>query len=71
MTGLDLTARTRAALSSAPLSEISPAQRDELLEALAAAEDFEDLPGKWQAAILAAEGALPGGGAGDGPCCHG
>jgi hypothetical protein len=38
-----------------PLSEIDERQRREFHEALLDAEDFEDLPGKWQAAILKAE----------------
>ena len=54
-----LTARTRAALATPPLSQMNGAQRDELLAALADADEFEDLPGKWQAAILAAELAAP------------
>ena len=38
-----------------PLSEISAAQRAELDELLAQASAVEDLPGKWQAAVLEAE----------------
>ena len=38
-----------------PLSEIGERQRREFHEALLDADDFEDLPGKWQAAILKAE----------------
>jgi hypothetical protein len=34
-------------------------QRRELHEALLEAESFEDMPGKWQAAILEAEAARP------------
>jgi len=34
-------------------------QRRELHEALLDADGFEDLPGKWQAAILKAEAARP------------
>jgi len=34
-------------------------QRREFHEALLDAESFEDLPGKWQAAILEAEAARP------------
>jgi hypothetical protein len=56
----------------APLSEISAAQRDELDSLLASADAVEDLPGKWQAAVLEAElrvaGAAPA--RGDGHCCH-
>jgi hypothetical protein len=38
-----------------PLSEIGERQRPEFHEALLDADDLEDLPGKWQAAILKAE----------------
>jgi hypothetical protein len=42
-----------------PLSEMSDLQRREFHESLLDAHRFEDLPGKWQAAILAAEGKRP------------
>ena len=38
-----------------PLSELGDLQRREFHEALLEARSFEDLPGKWQAAILEAE----------------
>jgi hypothetical protein len=38
-----------------PLCELGADQRRELHEALLDADNFEDLPGKWQAAILKAE----------------
>jgi len=38
-----------------PLSELGDLQRREFHEALLEARTFEDLPGKWQAAILEAE----------------
>jgi hypothetical protein len=38
-----------------PLSEMDEGQRREFHEALLEAASFEDLPGKWQAAILKAE----------------
>lgn len=66
MTAHALAQRAHAALSSPPLSQMSEAQREELLAALAEAAEFEDLPGKWQAAILAAEGGDQGG-----HCCGG
>ena len=72
MTPLD--ARVSAALEREPLSAISAADRAELDAALAGAAELEDLPGKWQAAILTAEA---GGAAGTEPadspggCCHG
>jgi hypothetical protein len=42
-----------------PLVEMDEAQRRELHEALLDADGFEDLPGKWQAAILEAEQSRP------------
>jgi hypothetical protein len=42
-----------------PLSEMSDAQRGEFHEALLEVGSFEDLPGKWQAAILKAEQNRP------------
>jgi hypothetical protein len=55
-----------------PLSEISAAQRAELDELLLQAAAVEDLPGKWQAAVLEAElraaGEAPAHGGGH--CCH-
>ena len=42
-----------------PLSELDALQRREFHEALLEAGSFEDLPGKWQAAILEAEQNLP------------
>jgi hypothetical protein len=42
-----------------PLSELSDDQRREFHEALFDADAFEDLPGKWQAAIITAEQNRP------------
>ena len=42
-----------------PLSEMADQQRRELHEALLEDATFEDLPGKWQAAILKAEQNRP------------
>jgi hypothetical protein len=42
-----------------PLSQLSGLQRREFHEALLDAATFEDLPGKWQAAILEAEQSRP------------
>jgi hypothetical protein len=42
-----------------PLLELSDLQRREFHEALLEADNFEDLPGKWQAAILDAEQNRP------------
>ncbi len=55
----ELAERVRAALEAPPLAEMAPAQEAELRAALARATDLEDLPGKWQAAILAAERNRP------------
>lgn len=41
------------------LSEMSERQRREFQEALLDLRSFEDLPGKWQAAILKAEQSQP------------
>ena len=61
--------RVEAALERPPLCEISLAARAELDELVAAAAAFEDLPGKWQAAVLRAESA--GGDGSPGGCCAG
>ena len=42
-----------------PLADMASAQEAELRAALERANELEDLPGKWQAAILAAELAAP------------
>ena len=42
-----------------PLSQLSDHQRREFHEALLDADSFEDLPGKWQAAVVAAEQNRP------------
>jgi hypothetical protein len=51
--------RLEAAVGYPPLSEMSDAQRREFHDALLDADAFQDLPGKWQAAILTAEAARP------------
>ncbi|MEA2423000.1 MAG: hypothetical protein QOF55_2099 [Thermoleophilaceae bacterium] len=56
-----------AVAAVAPLCELSAAQREELARELAQAHSLEDLPGKWQAAVLAAE---LGPGAGSHSCGH-
>ena len=62
----ELRERFDEAAVGAPLSQH---QRAELDAVLAHARAFEDLPGKWQAALLAAEdGASP---AAPGGCCGG
>jgi hypothetical protein len=42
-----------------PLSGMSDLQRREFQEALLDADAFEDLPGKWQAAVLKPEANRP------------
>ena len=58
--------RVEAALRRPALCEISGAARAELDEVVASAGAFEDLPGKWQAAVLRAEGGAAGE---PGGCC--
>ena len=50
--------RFRSASVNPPLSDLSPAAGSELAAVLQVAERFEDLPGKWQAALLQAESCL-------------
>jgi hypothetical protein len=51
----DLSRRVEKVVGYPPLSELGDLQRREFHEALLEAATFEDLPGKWQAAILQAE----------------
>ena len=55
MASAELSRRVEKVVGSPPLSELSALQRRECHEALLEADTFEDLPGKWQAAILKAE----------------
>jgi hypothetical protein len=55
----ELSRRVRKVVANPPLSEMSDLQRREFHEALLHAATFEDLPGKWQAAILKAEENQP------------
>ena len=59
MASPELSRRVEKLLGYAPLSEMSDYQRREFNESLLAADSFEDLPGKWQAAILGAERNRP------------
>jgi hypothetical protein len=54
-----LSRRVRKVDAYPPLSEMSGLQRREFHEALLDADSFEDLPGKWQAAVLKAEENRP------------
>jgi hypothetical protein len=47
--------RVEAACAAPPLSDVSAGQRAELERELETAQSFEDLRGKWQAAVLEAE----------------
>jgi hypothetical protein len=59
MASADLSSRVEEVVGYPPLVEMSAEQRREFREALLHADDFEDLPGKWQAAILKAEQNRP------------
>jgi hypothetical protein len=54
-----LSRRVRKVVGYPPLSEMSDLQRREFHEALLAADSFEDLANKWQAAIVKAEENRP------------
>jgi hypothetical protein len=55
----ELSRRAERVAGYPPLSEMSEGRRQEFHEALLDADSFEDLPGKWQAAILEAEQNRP------------
>jgi hypothetical protein len=59
MASAELSRRVGNVVSYPPLSELGDLQRREFHEALLEAATFEDLPGKWQAAILKAEQNRP------------
>jgi hypothetical protein len=59
MAGAELSRRVGKVVGYPPLSEMIERQRREFHEALLEAATFEDLPGKWQAAILEAEQNRP------------
>ena len=59
MASVELSRRVEKVVGYAPLCDMSDLQRREFHEALLDAGTFEDLPGKWQAAILTAEQARP------------
>jgi hypothetical protein len=52
MASAALSRRVRKVVAYPPLCEMSDLHRREFHEALLDADGFEDLPGKWQAAIL-------------------
>jgi hypothetical protein len=59
MAGADLSRRVGKVLGYPSLCDMDDRQRREFHEALVDADAFEDLPGKWQAAILKAEENRP------------
>jgi hypothetical protein len=59
MASADLSRRVENVVGYPPLSEMDDSQRREFHEALLEAATFEDLPGKWQAAIPKAEQNRP------------
>ena len=52
MASAELSRRVEKVVGYPPLRELGDLQRREFHEALLDADSFEDLPGKWQAAIL-------------------
>jgi hypothetical protein len=59
MASAQLSRRVGKVVDYPPLSDMSDLQRREFQEALLDADSFEDLSGKWQAAILKAEQSRP------------
>jgi len=59
MEGAELSRRVEKVVGYPPLSEMEAAQQREFHEALLDAGSFEDLPGTWQAAVVAAEQNRP------------
>jgi hypothetical protein len=59
MARAELSGRVEKIVGYPPLCELSDPQRREFHEALLEADTFEDLPGKWQAAILKLEQNRP------------
>jgi hypothetical protein len=59
MASAELSRRVKRVVGYPPLSEMCDLQRREFHEALLDADTVEDLPGKWQAAILKAEQSRP------------
>jgi hypothetical protein len=59
MASPQLSRRVEKVVAYPPLCEMSDRQRREFHEALLDADGFDDLPGKWQAAVLEAEQNRP------------
>ena len=69
----DLPRRFALAARAEPLCALAPEARAELAAQLERVRDFDELPGKWQAALLRAEAASAGAPLPDagGSCCGG
>ena len=59
MANAELSRRVEKVVGYLPFSEMADLRRRELHEVLLQADTFEDLPGRWQAAILQAEQNRP------------
>ena len=59
MASAELSRRVEKVVGYPPLSELDDLERREFHEALLEADSFEDMPGKWQAAIMEAEQNRP------------
>jgi hypothetical protein len=59
MASADLSRRVERVVGYPPLCDMAADQRREFREALLEAATFEDLPGRWQAAVLSAEQNRP------------
>ena len=59
MTSVELSRRVGKVVGYPPPCDMDDQQRREFHEALLDADSFEDLPGTWQAAIVAAEQNRP------------
>jgi hypothetical protein len=59
MASAELSRRVGKVVAYTPLCKMGDLQRREFQEALLDAHSFEDLPGKWQAAIASAEQNQP------------
>ena len=59
MPSAELSRRVEKLVDYPPLRDMGEDQRREFHEALLEADSFEDLPGKWQAAIVEAEQNRP------------
>jgi hypothetical protein len=59
MASVALSGRVEKVVGYPPLSELGQLQRREFHEALLDAGSFEDLPGRWQAAVVRAEQNRP------------